>query len=185
MPGKGGKHRIDHQLPCNRVVERDQGFGVVDQHLLRHPIPDPEGFLQRLQPVALALLPEHPHHLPARVAQGQHAEVHFGAHPADQHPQLTKVGLQLLAWPGLVANRGLTALAQRLSPGLHGPLDGAQAHHDALVFEQLLPHHLGVAVVLLKLLLQPLAVFIQLATAAAAVVGLPIAKVPVSAHGVA
>ena len=60
----------------------------------------------------------HPHHQPPRVAQGQDAEVHLGPHPADQHPQLTKVGLQLLAWPSLVANRGLTALAQRLPPVL-------------------------------------------------------------------
>jgi hypothetical protein len=97
VPGKGGEHRVDHQLTRPGVVMRDQRLGVVDQHLLGDPSPDAECLLQRLQPVALPLLAEHPHHLAARLAQGQHAQVHLGPHPADRHPQLTEIGLQLLA----------------------------------------------------------------------------------------
>ena len=123
--------------------------------------------------VALLLVAKHPHHLAARVAEGQYTDVHFGAHPANLYPQLTKVSLQLFAWPGFVAHRRLTALAQRFSPRLHRSLDGAQAHPDSLLFQQLLPHHLGVAVVLLELLLQPLPVAIELASAVRCAVRLP------------
>ena len=73
--------------------------------------------------------------------------------PPHQYPRLSKFALQLPAWAGLVANGGLTALVHRLPPDPHCPLDGAQAHLDALVLEQLLADHLGIAVVLFELLL--------------------------------
>ncbi len=93
VPRKGGKGGIDHQFSRSGVVEADQRPGIIDQNLLGHPTPEAEGLLQRLQPVALLLLPVHPDHLPPGVPQGQHAEVHLGPHSTDRHPQLTEVGL--------------------------------------------------------------------------------------------
>jgi hypothetical protein len=64
MPGKGGKGGVDHQFSSSGVVQGDQRPGVVDQHLLRHPLPEAECLLERLQQVALLLLlPVHPDHL--------------------------------------------------------------------------------------------------------------------------
>jgi hypothetical protein len=60
VAGKGGKGGIDHQLTSSWVVESDQRLGVIDQNLLGNPSPEAEGLLQRLQPVALLLLPVHP-----------------------------------------------------------------------------------------------------------------------------
>ena len=115
--------------------------------------------------MALLLLPVHPDQLPPGVPQGQHAEIHLGPHSTDRHPQLTEVSLQLLSGPRLVAHRRLGALPQRLPPGLHYTLHRPLAHPDPLLFQQLLPQHLDVAVVLLELLLQPLPVAIELAGA--------------------
>ena len=184
MPGKGGKGGVDHQFSSSGVVQGDQRPGVVDQHLLRHPLPEAECLLQRLQPVALLLLPIHPDHLPPRVSERQYAEVHFGPHPADRHPQLTEVSLQLLSGPRFVAHRRLSALPQRLPPGLHRPLHRPLTHTDPLLFQQLLPQHLGVAVVLLELLLQPLPVAIELAGAIGCAVRLPLPQGQVSVHRV-
>jgi len=106
-------------------------------------------------------------------------------HPADRHPKLAEISLQLLTRRGLVADGGLTALPQRLPPSLYPTLHSAQAHLDALLFPQLLPHHLSVAVVLLKLLLQPVPVTIQLAGAVGAAVGLPLAESEITMQCVA
>ena len=108
--------------------------------------------------------------------------MHLGPHPTDRHPQLTKVGLQLLSGPRLVAHGRLSALPQRLPPGLHRTLHRPLAHTDPLLFQQLLPQHLGVAVVLLELLLQPLAVAVELAGAMVRAVRLPFPQGQVSAH---
>lgn len=61
---------VDHQLTRSGFVQSDKCPGVVDQHLFRHPIPEAECFLQRLQSVALLLMPVHPDHLPPGVPQG-------------------------------------------------------------------------------------------------------------------
>ena len=110
--------------------------------------------------------------------------MHLGPHSTDRHPKLTEVSLQLLSGPGLVAHRRLRALPQRLPPGLHRTFHRPLAHTDPLLFQQLLPHHLGVAVVLLKLLLQPLPVAIELAGAIGRAVRLPFPQGQVSAHRV-
>ena len=60
VAGKGGKGWVDHQLTRFGVVEGDQRLGVIDQNLLGNPSPEAEGLLQRLQPMALLLLPVHP-----------------------------------------------------------------------------------------------------------------------------
>ena len=110
--------------------------------------------------------------------------MHFGLHPADRHPQLTKVRLQLLAGPRLIAHRRLGTLPQRLPPGLHRPLHRPLAHPDPLLFQQLLPQHLSVAVVLLELLLQPLQVAVELAGAIGRAVRLPLPQGQVTVHRV-
>ena len=162
---------VDHQLARSGVIECDQRLGVVDQHLLRHTVPGAERFLQRLQPMALLLVAKHPHHLPARVAEGQYTDVHFGAHPANLYPQLTKVSLQLFAWPGFVVHRCLTALAQRFWPRLHLSLDGAQTHPDSLLFQQFL--------------LQPLAMLIKSPWTVEGAVRLPLIEPQVAIQRVA
>jgi hypothetical protein len=111
--------------------------------------------------------------------------VDLGPHPADRHPQLPEIRLQLLSRWRLVAHRRLTALPQRLAPGLHRPFHRPQAHPDPLLFHQLLPHHLGIAVVLLELLLQPLPVPIQLPGAIGAAIRLPLTQPQVAIQRVA
>ena len=53
--------------------------------------------------------------------------------PADRLPQLTEIGLRLLARRGLVADGGLAALPQRLPPGPHRALHRAQLHRSGTV----------------------------------------------------
>lgn len=77
------------------------------------------------------------------------------------------------------------ALAQRFPPALHRTLHGPETEPDALLLEQFLADHLGFAVMLLELLLQPLALFVQLTAAAGAVVGLPLSQGCIAADGVA
>jgi hypothetical protein len=67
---------------------------------------------------------------------------------------------------------------------MHRSLHGPETEPYALLLEQFLADHLGVAVMLIELLLQPLAVFVQLTAEAGAFVGLPLSQGCIAANGV-
>ena len=105
--------------------------------------------------------------------------------PHRMAPQLTKIGLQLLPWPGLKPHRRFPALSQRLPPALNRLLHCPLADANAFLILQLLPHHLGVAVVLPELLPQPLVASIQLAGSVHRCVRLLLPQSQITAHCVA
>ena len=72
IEGKGVQAFVETHLPGGRVMVIDQRPGVVEHHLLRHPVKVSERALQSVEPGRLPLVPEGPDKRTPRVAQGRH-----------------------------------------------------------------------------------------------------------------
>jgi hypothetical protein len=143
--GEGQEPLVEADLARRRVVVEHQGPGVVEQDLLGHAPERPEGALQPLEPVLLALAAERAHVQPARVAEGGDEQEDPDRLAGDLDPPLAEVDLELPARRGLEAHRGARLRRQLAAQGRHRPLDRAQADADPVLGQQLLPDHVRVA----------------------------------------
>jgi hypothetical protein len=130
-------------------VAGHERLGVVEQDLARHPAEVPEGQLQPVEPGVLALVAEGGDEEAPGVARRGHGQV-------DPHRLAADLGgggggaeasLEPVAGRGLEAERR-ARLGRQLAPHpADGALDRAQADREAVLGQQLLADHVGVAAV--------------------------------------
>jgi hypothetical protein len=87
---------VESYFPGNRIMAVDQRAGVVEEHLLWHPAVVVEGRLDPVKPSRLLLMPERPLEQPPRIAKGGYEQVEPHQFPADRHPRLAEIDLQLM-----------------------------------------------------------------------------------------
>ena len=175
---------VELDLARLRVVDDHQRPRVVDQHLPGHAAEVLERALEAAEPRRLPLVPERRHIAPPRVAQRRHEQEY--AHPlvANRYPPLAEINLELASRRCLEPHRRLRLGRQQPPERRHRPLDRAQAHVDALLPDQVLAHHLGIAAVLEEALLQPRLLILELAAARLSAVRHPAVGRDVASHRV-
>ena len=145
VAGEGLEPIVEGHFPRRRIVQRHQRPGVVEQHLLGNATEVAKRRLDPVEPGRLPLVPERLHIGPPRVAERRHEQVDPHPLPADRHPRLAEVDLQLPPRWCLEPQRR-PRLGREFPPvGLHRPLHGAQADLDPPLALEILAHDIGVA----------------------------------------
>ena len=179
---EGEEARVEPHLPRRRVVVRHQGLGVVHQHLGGDPAEVPERPLDAVQPGRLALVAEGAHEQPPRVAERGDEQEHPSGLALDGHPQLAEVHLQLVPGRRLEPHRRPRRGRQLPPQRRHRALDRPQADAQAMLPLEVLPHHVGVALVAPEPLREPALQPIQRRGALRRPVGRPAARREVAPH---
>jgi hypothetical protein len=136
-------------------VQRHQGPGIVEQHLLGHAAEMPERRLDPVEPGRLPLVAERLDEGAPRIPERRHEEVDPNPLSPDRYPRLAEIDLQLPARRRLEAQRR-PRLGHELPPvGPDRPLHRAQADGDPVLALEVLAHDVSIAAVPVEPLPQP------------------------------